>query len=119
MYRQQTAIHRQYRQTQVLSSDPLQLVMMTYDLAIAGCRERNLSKVVTALNELRGSLNHEAGQISADLLALYVYLADEARLGHFDSAGSFLRELRDTWAVARERVVQEQQQQTKTLSLAA
>jgi len=107
MYRQQNAAHQQYRQTQVMSSDPLQLVIMTYDIAIAGCRERNLFKVTAALNELRGGLDHEAGgQIAADLLSLYIYLADEARRGNYEMVGNFLQELRDTWAVARDRFVQ-------------
>ena len=117
MYRQHNAAHQQYRQTQVMSSDPLQLVIMTYDLAIAGCQEQNLFKLTAALNELRGSLNHnEGGQFTADLLGLYVYLAEEARQGNYESVGSFLRELRDTWSVARDRVVQ--QPQAMALSLA-
>ncbi|MGB5048597.1 MAG: flagellar export chaperone FliS [Caldilineaceae bacterium] len=118
MYRQQNVVHQQYRQTQVMSSDPLQLVIMTYDLAIAGCREKNLSKVASALNELRGSLDHEAGgQIAADLLGLYIYLAEEARQGNYEAVGNFLWELRDTWSTARERFVQ--QPQAMALSLAA
>lgn len=118
IYRQPGAAHQQYRQTQVMSSDPLQLVIMTYDLAIAGCGERNLSKVTAALHELRGSLDHEAGgQIAANLLGLYVYLAEEARRGNFEVVSNFLRELRETWATARERFVR--QPQEMALSLAA
>lgn len=118
MYRQQGAAHQQYRQTQVMSSDPIQLVIMTYDIAIAGCREKNLSKVTSALNELRGSLNHEAGgQFTADLLGIYIYLAEEARQMNFDRVATFLQELRETWAAAREQVMQ--QPQTQSLSLAA
>ena len=118
MYHQQKAAYQQCRQTQVMSSDPLQLVIMTYDVAITGCHEQNLLKITAALNELRGSLNHEVGgQIAADLLSLYIYLAEEARQGNYEAAGNFLRELRDTWAAARDRFVQ--QPQAVELSLAA
>lgn len=118
MYRQPGAAHQQYRQTQVMSSDPIQLVIMTYDFAIAGCREENLFKVTTALNELRGSLNHEVGgQFTADLLGIYLYLAEEARMRNFDRVAAFLQDLRDTWSAAREQVIH--QPQSQSLSLAA
>ncbi len=98
---------QQYRQTQVMTTDPLQLLVMTYDYAIAGCRERNLEKVTAALKELRSALNHEeGGQIAADLLSLYLYMADQARQGHFDHVATLLQELRDTWSAVREQVLQ-------------
>lgn len=98
---------QQYRQTQVMTTDPLQLLIMTYDYAIAGCHERNLEKVTVALKELRSALNHEeGGQIAADLLSLYLYMADEVRKGHFEHVATLLQELRDTWVAVREQMLQ-------------
>lgn len=112
--------HQQYRQAQVMSADPLQLIIMLYDVALTGCKERNLEKVTSALSELRNSLNHDdGGQVAADLLSLYLYLADEARKGKYDEVAQILQELRDTWATARENLIQEVQQPTEMLSVAA
>lgn len=110
MYLQQQRLNQQYRQTQVMSADPLQLIIMTYDLAIAGCKEQNLAKVTTALTALRDALNHEfGGQISSDLLGLYIFLADEARKGNYALTEQFLQELRQTWVNAREQMLAEAQ----------
>ncbi|RME60823.1 MAG: flagellar protein FliS [Caldilineae bacterium] len=106
----QHRINQQYRQTQVMTADPLQLVIMAYDLAIVGCQERNLVKVTSALDALKDALNHEdGGQVAADLLSLYLYLADEARAGNFEQAAKFLRELRQTWATVRQQMMQPQE----------
>jgi flagellar protein FliS len=102
------AAYQQYRDTQVMSADPLQLVIMVYDLAIAGCNERNLEKVTRGLAQLRDSLNHEdGGQLAADLLSIYIYLADQARKGNYEHVAQMLKELRDTWAIARKQILQQ------------
>ena len=102
------SVLQQYRETQVMTADPLQLLIMVYDFTIAACKEHNLEKVTRGLNELRDSLNHEVGgQVAADLLSLYLYMADQARQGEFEHVAGMLVELRDTWAAARERLAQE------------
>lgn len=107
-----------YRQDQILSADPMQLLIMTYDFVIAGCRERNLEKVSRGLQELMDHLDHEAGgQVAADLLSLYHYLADLARHSQYDDAVAILRDLRNTWAQAREQLIR--QQAAPVMSIAA
>ncbi|RMH46828.1 MAG: flagellar protein FliS [Gammaproteobacteria bacterium] len=119
MYPHQHRISQQYRQTQVMTADPLQLVIMAYDLAIVGCQERNLLKVTSALDALKDALNHEeGGQVAANLLSLYLYLADEARSGNFEQVGEFLRELRQTWATARQQIIL-QPEESPVLEMAA
>ena len=119
MYPQQQRINQQYRQTQVMSADPIQLVIMTYDLAIVGCQEGNLDKVTEALTALRSALNFDdGGQVAADLLGIYLYLADQARDGNYAEVERFLRELRQTWTTAREQFAA-QPQMEPALTLAA
>jgi flagellin-specific chaperone FliS len=108
-YSPQQKANSQYQQTQIMSADPLQLLIMTYDYTIAGCRERNLEKVSRGLQELMDNLNHdEGGQFAADLLSLYFYMADLARHNKYDEAAGLLRDLRNTWAQAREQMFRQQ-----------
>jgi flagellin-specific chaperone FliS len=112
------AAQQHYRQDQILSADPLQLLIMTYDYVLAGCRERNLEKVSRGLQELMDHLDHEAGgQVAADLLSLYHYLADLARHNQYDDAAALARDLRNAWAQAREQIVR--QQAVPQMSIAA
>lgn len=112
------AAQQHYRQDQILSADPVQLLIMTYDYIIAGCRERNLEKVSRGLQELMDHLDHEAGgQVAADLLSLYHYLADLARHNQYEEAAAMLRDLRNTWAQAREQMLR--QQAAPVMSMAA
>lgn len=111
----------QYRQTQVRTAPPEQLVLMLYDGAIRfGLQSiesmkvndtvgshSNLIKVQNILNELMLSLNSDAGEITDQLRLLYDYMqrrAVEANLKKdvaiVEEVLQFLRELRSTWAEA-------------------
>ena len=83
------SIHDHYRETEILTADPLKQVQMLYRAAIdsvaaarrhvlAGdIRERSLAitRAWTILNELLYSLDHSVGgQISRNLAGLYTYM---------------------------------------------
>ncbi|MCS7220023.1 MAG: flagellar export chaperone FliS [Anaerolineae bacterium] len=88
---------RHYRQNQILSATPLQLVLMVYDVAIVGCARRDLAKTTRALNTLIKALDMRQGDIPMRLYRLYQYCADQARQGDFDQAAHILRELASVW----------------------
>jgi len=95
----QAAVHS-YKQNSVKTADPLKLILMVYDRAIAGCRRRDLEMAGLAISELIKGLNMDAGTISWSLLAIYQYCGELARKGEYDEAVDVLSELRDTWAKA-------------------
>lgn len=118
-YPQQQKANQQYIQTQIMSADPVQLVILTYDVAIAGCRTRNQEKTLRALGELQLALNHEeGGQIAANLLSLYLYCTDLIRNRHFEEASKILTDLRQTWVELRKQLTAESEQ-AHALSMAA
>ena len=87
-----------YKQNSVITADPLKLILMAYDKAISGCRQRDLKLLGQALNVLINGLNMDAGNISWSLLAIYQYCSELAREGQYNEAMKILQELRDTWA---------------------
>lgn len=109
-----------YRQTEVQSRTPLELVVMLYDGAlrfIAQAREAMLRKDIAArhqamsralaiISELQSTLDMKAGgEIAVELDRLYVYVAErltrasiEQAPGPLDEAARVLTTLRDGWA---------------------
>jgi len=108
-----------YRQTQVQSRTPLELVVMLYDGAlkflhqareaiergdIAGRRDAS-SRAITIISELQSTLNMEqGGEIAQRLDELYIYVngriiaaAAENSVGPIDDATRVLNVLRDSW----------------------
>ncbi|MCB0209142.1 MAG: flagellar protein FliS [Anaerolineae bacterium] len=93
-----------YRANQVNGASPLDLLLMTYDAALIGCGQNNLSRTINALNLLRDSLDFSYDQeIALGFFRLYQYCADLARKGEFDEVATILRELRDAWAQVKEQ----------------
>lgn len=113
--------YSQYRQAQVQTATPEQLVLMLYDGAIKFCLQASdclargelagvnqaLLRVQDIIDELHLGVNDEAGEIAAQLNSIYDYLrrrAVEANMqknqGVIDELLSHLRELRSTWAEA-------------------
>jgi flagellin-specific chaperone FliS len=89
---------RSYQQNRVATADPLKLILMVYDRAIAGCHHQDLEIAGRAITELINGLNMDAGTISENLLAIYQYCGEAIRKGQYDEAASILKDLRDTWA---------------------
>jgi flagellin-specific chaperone FliS len=78
----------------------MQLVLMLYDAAIAGCEARDVQRAGRALSELVGGLNFDSGEIAVDLFRLYEYCHWEVRRGHFREAAEILRGLKRAWEEA-------------------
>lgn len=95
----QTAIHT-YQQNNILSADPLKLVLLLYDRAIYGCRQKDLEITWGAIKQLINSLNMEVQPIAGHLLAIYDYCNELARQKNFDAVATILQDIRDTWASA-------------------
>ena len=87
-----------YHQNNIMSADPLKLIIMLYDRAIHGCRQRNLELTWNSIKMLIDSLNMEAKPVADNLLAIYDYCGELARIKEYDKAALILQELRDTWA---------------------
>ena len=91
------AVYRQYREQQVLSASPTQLVLMVYDAAIVHCETQDTQRASRALTELIGALNFDAGEIATDLFRLYEYCLWEIRRKRFSDAAEVLRRLKKAW----------------------
>jgi len=89
---------RSYQQNSVTTANPLKLILMVYDKAIAGCRQRDLEAAGKAIEQLINGLNMSAGPIAGNLLAIYQYCSELTRKGQYDEAVNILQDLRDTWA---------------------
>ncbi len=113
--------YAQYRQTQVQTAAPEQLVLMLYDGAVkfaAQAKEHIAVKNMEAANsalirvqdifsELQASINDDAGEIAQQLSLLYDYLyrrALDANLAKdvaiIDEIVTMVRDLRSTWVEA-------------------
>lgn len=89
-----------YRQRQIMSASPMQLILMAYNVAIVACGQRDLKRATDAVNILRNALDLEQGQVAIDLFSLYLYVADLMRMSEWDEAAGILRELMDAWMQA-------------------
>jgi len=88
---------QKYREMQISTASPLQRLLMVYDVALAGCNQRDLKRTVDALSILMSSLDMSQGEISMRLFRLYQYCSELARDGNFDEAGQILRQLVESW----------------------
>ena len=114
-----------YRQTEVQSRTPLELVVMLYDGALRSiaqardalerkdirARRDGISRAMSVISELQSTLDMEkGGAISEKLDGLYVYINDrlieatkKQDAGPLEEAARLLTTLRDAWAeIARD-----------------
>ena len=107
----QTVASQSYRENQIKSATPLDLVIMAYDAALAGCGQQDLERTTKAISILRNALDFSYNaDVALGFFRIYQYCADLVRKGEYDEAAHLLRELRGAWAEARD------QQQTKLAS---
>ena len=111
--------YKRYRQTQIQTASPLDLIIMMYDGAIRFCNqakkaieEKNyneanhfLQRVQAIIDELNLSLNMDAGEIATNLQNLYDFITTklvEANIKKdivtIDQTVNLLTELRSSWA---------------------
>jgi len=109
-----------YRQTQIQSRTPLELVVMLYDGALRfignardaverhdiAARRDALNRALAIVSELQNTLNlRDGGEVAASLDRLYSYVNDrllaaaiENSVGPLDEARAVLETLRDGWS---------------------
>ena len=103
-------VARSYRINQVANADPLDLLLMAYDAALAGCALRDLGRTTQAVSLLRNALDFSfEPDIAMGFFRLYQYCAELARKGEYDQAADLLRQLRDSWAQVRDMLAEESQ----------
>jgi len=96
--------NQEYRQQEVMGASPLRLVIMAYDLAIRACEQKDFEKAVKTVGALRDALDFEYVETSVGLFRIYQWCLDCIRGGDYASAITTLRELRDAWKVAEQRM---------------
>lgn len=124
------AYTNQYKQNQISTATPEQILLMLYDGAIRFVRRaiaandagkmveklEGISKCLAIVTEFSNSLNHEiGGNIAEDLDALYQFMIRELNTARNEPTGKHLKvveklllDLRDTWGQAVEINRQEQ-----------
>ncbi len=90
-------VYEHYREQQILSATPMQLLLMVYDEAIVSCEARQKQRAGRAVTELIGALNFDAGEIATDLFRLYEYCLMEIRQERYPAAATILRRLKQAW----------------------
>lgn len=104
----QAVYQNQYRKQDVMAASPLRLVIMTYDLAIRSCEQKDFTKAVTTITALRDALDLDYPEVSTGLFRLYQWCLDSIRQGEYDSAIRTLTELRDAWKTTEKSIVARQ-----------
>lgn len=116
--------YNQYRDNQIMTASPEQILLMLYDgairftkMAIQGIEENDMAvkgkyigKSMAIISEFANTLDHDiGGQIAGDLDALYLYMLKELSMANIsneikplNSVIDMLQGLRNTWAEAIE-----------------
>jgi len=102
------AYSNQYRKQDVMNASPLRLVIMTYDLAILSCEQKDFGKSIKTISALRDALDLDYPEVAAGLFSLYQWCLDCIRKGDYTSAITTLRELRSAWMTTEEMIVARQ-----------
>ena len=94
-----------YKERQIMTASPLDLVILTYDAAQMGCAAKDTQRSLAALSQLRSALNWKAApEIAPRLQAIYEFCEECIRKRDFEVPHRILGELRDTWVEVRRRV---------------
>ena len=97
-------ISNAYLEQEIMTLNPVQLLIKAYDAGITACNRRDESKASTVLVELIDSLNFDYAEIANSLFRLYDYCMREIKRGNFDVTLKVLKELRETWLQVQENV---------------
>ncbi|OHB98067.1 MAG: hypothetical protein A2Z58_08250 [Planctomycetes bacterium RIFCSPHIGHO2_12_42_15] len=93
-----------YLEQEIMTLNPVQLLIKAYDAGIAACNRREESKASAVLVELIDSLNFDYAEIAGSLFRLYDYCMREIKRGNFDVTLKVLKELRETWVQVQDNV---------------
>lgn len=89
-----------YRSAQILGASPMQLILILYDQALAGCGRRDGERARRAITELIAALNFDYEEIAIPLFRLYEYCLSAVGSGLFHEASKVLRQLKEAWEIA-------------------
>lgn len=92
-----TQTHNQYQTQRIMSATPNQLISYIYDVAIAGCGNKDSVKAGKAVRELMKSLNFDYKEIALTFYNVYRYINQCIIRGDFLTARDMLVELKTTW----------------------
>ncbi len=88
----------------ILAAGRVDLVIRTFDLAMAGCNQEDAGKALKALAVLERSLNARAfPELASSLLGIYRYCQDLVLKGAFREAYGYLDALHDAWVEVKTR----------------
>jgi flagellin-specific chaperone FliS len=94
-----------YKERQILTASPIELLILNYDAALMSCQGRDMARALQAVGMLRSSLNWEAApEIAPRLQAIYEYCEECIRREEYELPLKLLRDLRDTWVEVRRRM---------------
>ena len=94
----------QYRQHDVIGASPIRLVVMSYDLAIRSCEQRDFARATKSVSVLRDALDFDYGEASIGLFRVYQWCLDCIRHEDYVSASQTLRDLREAWVTVEKRL---------------
>jgi flagellin-specific chaperone FliS len=94
----------EYRQQEVMGASPVKLVVMTYDVAIQACEQKDFVRATRAVSLLRDALNYDYAEVAVGLFSLYQWCLDCIRKEDYANALVTLRELRQAWATVEKRL---------------
>jgi len=94
----------EYRFQEVMGASPIRLVVMSYDVAIQACHQRDFSRATRAISVLRDALNFDFDDTAMALFGIYQWCLDSIRNEGFQSAANTLTELRDAWVSAEDQL---------------
>lgn len=89
-----------YRREEFLHLTPEQAIHKLMTLAIQGCRKKDKTQAVRAVNVLILALDFKYNEVAMGLFRLYDYSKNCIYRGDFDNAISILDGLRMTWVEA-------------------
>ncbi len=99
-----------YLEQEIMTLNPLQLLVKAYDAGIAACNRKDESKACAVLVELIDSLNFDYAEIAGSLFRLYDYSMREIKRGNFEVPLKILKELRETWVQVQDGIKPEMMQ---------
>jgi len=94
----------EYRFQEVMGASPIRLVIMSYDVAIQACQQKDFSRATRAISVLRDALNFEYDETAMTLFGLYQWCLDCIRKDDFQEAIDILTDLRDAWQTAEKQM---------------
>lgn len=94
----------EYRFQEVMGASPIRLVVMSYDVAIQACQQRDFSRATRAISVLRDALNFDYNDTAMALFGLYQWCLDCIRNDDYKQAIETLTELRDAWTAVENQL---------------